>query len=118
LEEAATPVWVAIMIVVAATSLMNFGMALQKKGAAFAAMLTGMVLLGLSATDEGMPPLPEWPPLLGVTAAVLGLSAFTCVLGKRGVPAGIRTDSLLGMVSGLFIGLAALYTKAMFTFKG
>ncbi len=84
--------------------------------AAFAAMLTGMILLGLSATDEGKPPLPEWPPLLGVTAAVLGLSTLAYVLGKRGVLAGIRTDSLLGMVSGLFIGLAALYTKAMFTF--
>ena len=189
------PVWVAILVAVLATSLMNFGLALQKKGAAslpkigvdkggrvfkaflssrvwvagtalmtggwglylvstkfapisiiqptlgvglavlalfsvfylrerigelewtaFGAMLTGMILLGLSATEEGRPPLPEWPPLLGVSAAVLGLSAIAYVLGKRGVLAGIRTDSLLGMVSGLFIGLAALYTKAMFTF--
>ena len=189
------PVWVAILIAVAATSLMNFGLALQKKGAgslpkigdeeggkvfkafmasrlwmagwglmmcgwglylvstkyapisiiqptlgvglavlalfsvfylrekigklewtAFVAMLTGMILLGLSATDEGKPPLPEWPPLLGVTAVVLGLSAVAYGLGRRGVLAGLRTDSLLGMVSGLFIGLAALYTKAMFTF--
>jgi drug/metabolite transporter (DMT)-like permease len=189
------PIWVAILIAVLATSLMNFGLALQKKGAtslpkigvekggrvfkafmnnrvwvagtvlmtggwglylvstafapisiiqptlgvglavlaffsvfylhekigalewmAFVAMLSGMILLGLSATDEGRPPLPEWPPLLGVTAAVLGLSAIAYVFGKRGVLAGIRTDSLLGMVSGLFIGLAALYTKAMFTF--
>lgn len=84
--------------------------------AAFAGMLLGMVLLGMSAADEGSPPLPAWPPLLGVTAAVLGLSAISCVLGRRGMLAGIRTDSLLGMVSGLFIGLAALYTKAMFTF--
>ncbi len=189
------PVWVAILVAVLATSLMNFGLALQKKGAAalpkigvdkggrvfkaflssrvwvagtvlmtggwalylvstkfapisiiqptlgvglavlalfsvfylherigglewtaFAAMLSGMILLGLSATEEGRPPLPEWPPLLGVSGAVLGLSAVAYVLGKRGVLAGIRTDSLLGMVSGLFIGLAALYTKAMFTF--
>jgi drug/metabolite transporter (DMT)-like permease len=189
------PVWVAILVAVLATSLMNFGLALQKKGAAalpkigvdkggrvfkaflssrvwvagtalmtggwglylvstkfapisiiqptlgvglavlalfsvfylrerigelewsaFGAMLTGMILLGLSATEEGRPPLPDWPPLLGVSAAVLGLSAIAYVLGKRGVLAGIRTDSLLGMVSGLFIGLAALYTKAMFTF--
>ncbi len=189
------PVWGAILIAVAATSLMNLGLALQKKGAAslptigvekggrvfkafmssriwvagtalmtggwglylvstafapisiiqptlgvglavlalfsvfylhekigalewiaFAAMLSGMILLGLSAVDEGKPPLPEWPPLLGVTAAVLGLSLIAHALGKRGVLAGIRTDSLLGMVSGLFIGLAALYTKAMFTF--
>jgi drug/metabolite transporter (DMT)-like permease len=84
--------------------------------AAFAAMLTGMLLLGLSATDEGKPPLPEWPPLLGVPAAVLGLSTLAYVLERRGVLAGIRTDSILGVVSGLFIGLAALYTKAMFTF--
>jgi drug/metabolite transporter (DMT)-like permease len=191
------PVWTAILIAVAATSLMNFGLALQKKGAAalpkigveqgrrvfraflssrvwllgtalmtggwglylvatafapisivqptlgvglvvlalfsvfylrerigalewvaFAAMLSGMILLGLSAVDEGRSPLPEWPPLLGVSASVLGLSGIACVLGKRGALAGIRTDSLLGMVSGLFIGLAALYTKALFTFLG
>lgn len=189
------PIWVAILTAVAATSLMNFGLALQKKGAAslpkigvekggkvfkaflrsgiwlsgtalmtggwglylvstkfapisiiqptlgvglavlalfsvfylherigmlewtaFAAMLAGMILLGLSAVEEGRPPLPEWANLLGVTSGVLVLSAITYVLGKRGVLAGIRTDSLLGMVSGLFIGLAALYTKAMFTF--
>jgi drug/metabolite transporter (DMT)-like permease len=189
------PVWTAILIAVAATSLMNFGLALQKKGAAslpkigvdrggrvlrtflssriwllgtalmtggwglylvstafapisiiqptlgvglavlalfsvsylrekigamewiaFAAMLSGMLLLGLSAVDEGEAPLPAWPPLLGVSAAVLGLAGVAYALGKRGVLAGIRTVSLLGMVSGLFIGLAALYTKAMFTF--
>jgi drug/metabolite transporter (DMT)-like permease len=189
------PVWTALLTAVAATSLMNFGLALQKKGAAslprigvekgrrvlrsfltsrvwllgtalmtagwglylvaaafapisiiqptlgvglavlalfsvfylherigalewaaFAAMLSGMVLLGLSAAEEGKPPLPEWPPLLGVSAAVLGLAALAYLLGTRGYLAGVRTDSLLGMVSGLFIGLAALYTKAMLTF--
>ena len=189
------PVWGAILIAVAATSLMNFGLALQKKGAsslptigkekggkvfkaflasrvwvsgtalmtagwgfylvstkfapisiiqptlgvglavlavfsvfylreriralewaAFASMLSGMILLGVSAVDEGTPPLPEWPPLLAVTAAALFLSAIAYALGKRGVLAGIRTDFLLGILSGLFIGVAALYTKAMFTF--
>jgi drug/metabolite transporter (DMT)-like permease len=83
---------------------------------AFFAMLTGMILLGVSATDEGTPPLPEWPPLLGVTAVVLAVSAVAYALGKRGVLAGARTDALLGIFSGLFIGLGALYTKAMFTF--
>ena len=189
------PVWGAILIAVAATSLMNFGLALQKKGAsslptigkekggkvfkaflasrvwvsgtalmtagwgfylvstkfapisiiqptlgvglavlavfsvfylreriralewaAFASMLSGMILLGVSAVDEGTPPLPEWPPLRAVTAAALFLSAIAYALGKRGVLAGIRTDFLLGILSGLFIGVAALYTKAMFTF--
>jgi drug/metabolite transporter (DMT)-like permease len=84
--------------------------------AAFAAMLTGMILLGLSATDEGAPPPPEWLPLLGVTAVALALSALAYLLGRRGALAGIRLDSLLGVFSGIFIGLAALYTKAMFTF--
>ena len=60
--------------------------------------------------------MPEWPPLLGVTGAVLALSVIAFLLGRRGALAGIRTDSLLGMFSGLFIGLGALYTKAMFTF--
>lgn len=189
------PVWVAILVAVGATSLMNFGLALQKRSATalprigkekgsrvfkaflsnrrwlhgtglmtlgwglylvsakfapisiiqptlgvglavlavfsvfylnekirvlewtgFAAMLSGIVLLGLSAVEEGTPPLPEWPPLLLVSSATLLLAAAAYVLGRRGVLAGIRTDSLLGMFSGLFIGLAALYTKAMFTF--
>ncbi len=189
------PVWVAILIAVVATSLMNFGLALQKKGAAalpkigkekggkvfmafmrsriwvygiflliagwalylvstkfapisiiqptlgvglavlagfsifylrekigalewaaFASMLTGMILLGVSAADEGAPPMPEWGPLLGITAAALLLSGVAYVLGKRGALAGMRTDFLLGIFSGLFIGIAALYTKAMFTF--
>ena len=189
------PIWMAILIAVAATSLMNFGLALQKKGAAslptigkeaggrvfkaflsspiwllgtalmtggwglylvstkfapisiiqptlgvglavlagfsvfylrekigvlewgaFFAMLAGIILLGVSAAEEGTPSLPEWPPLLGVTAVVLILSVVAFGLGRRGALAGIRTDSLLGMFSGLFIGLGALYTKAMFTF--
>jgi drug/metabolite transporter (DMT)-like permease len=83
---------------------------------AFAAMLTGMLFLGVSATDEGRPPLPQWPPLLATTAVILATSALAYGLGKRGALAGMRTDSLMGIFSGLFIGLAALYTKAMFTF--
>ena len=189
------PVWVAILVAVAATSLMNFGLALQKKGAvslprigrvrggkalrafltsriwvsgmalmtagwglylvsakfapisiiqptlgvglavlavfsifylhekvravewaAFAAMLSGMVLLGVSAVEEAAPPPPEWSSLLLVTGVTLVLAFAAHRLGKRGAFAGIRTDSLLGMFSGLFIGIAAVYTKAMFLF--
>jgi drug/metabolite transporter (DMT)-like permease len=84
--------------------------------AAFAAMLTGMVLLGVSAADEGKPPLPEWTPLLAVSAAIIAVAALAYVLGRRGALAGFRTDSLLGMVAGLFVGLGALFTKAMMTF--
>jgi hypothetical protein len=51
-----------------------------------------------------------------VTGVVLVLAVATYLLGKRGALAGIRTDSLLGLFSGLFIGLGAVYTKAMFTF--
>lgn len=188
-------VWVAILIAVAATSLMNFGLALQKKGAAslprigeerggkvleaflstriwlvgtalmlggwglylvsarfapisiiqptlgvglailavfsvfylrekiavlewiaFAAMLTGMLLLGASATEEGRPPLPQWPLLLSTTAVVLAIAALAYGLERRGALAGMRTDFLMGVFAGLFIGVAALYTKAMFTF--
>jgi hypothetical protein len=79
-------------------------------------MLTGMILLGMSATDEGAPPLPQWPPLLGATALILAISATAYGLGKRGALAGMRTDALLGIFSGLLIGLGALYTKAMFNF--
>jgi len=84
--------------------------------AAFLAMLSGMVLLGVSAAEEGEPPLPEWLPLIAMTGSILLLALIAYALGRRGVLGGIRTDSLLGMVSGLFVGLAALYTKAMFTF--
>ena len=189
------PVWFAILIALGATSMMNFGLALQKKGAVelpriggegggkvlkaflssriwllgtalmtfgwgfylvsakfapisiiqptlgfglavlavfsvfylhekigtlewagFLGMLLGILLLGLSAGEEGAPPLPQWPPLLLVTGVVLAIGAVAYLLGKRGVLAGIRTDALLGIFSGLFIGLGALYTKAMFTF--
>jgi len=189
------PVWVAILIAVAATSLMNFGLALQKKGAvslpkigeekggrvfkaflscrvwvygtllmlsgwilylvaakfapisiiqptlgvglavlavfsvfylreriravewiAFGAMLSGMILLGVSAVEEAAPPPPQWSQLFLVTGIILVLGAGAYKLGRRGVLAGIQTVFLLGMFSGLFIGLAALYTKAMFTF--
>jgi len=189
------PVWTAILIAVVATSFLNFGLALQKRGAAalpkigeekaaavfkaffqsrvwvlglvillsgwglylvstkfapisiiqptlgvglavlalfsifylkeriraiewiaFAAMLTGMILLGLSAVEEGRPPLPKGKELIVVTAAIITLAILAYVLGRRGKLAGIRTDSLLGMVAGLFVGLAAIHTKAMLTY--
>jgi drug/metabolite transporter (DMT)-like permease len=84
--------------------------------AAFTAMLSGMVLLGASAVEEASPPPPQWFNLLAVTGLVLLLALTARGLGNRRVFAGMRTDSLLGMFAGLFIGLAAVYTKAMFTF--
>ena len=36
--------------------------------------------------------------------------------GRAVASGGARTDALLGIFSGLLIGLGALYTKAMFTF--
>jgi len=189
------PIWTAILIASAATSLMNFGLALQKRGAAglpkigeqeglvvfrafvtekiwmaglvfmtggwglylvsanyapisivqptlgvglavlalfsvfylhehirplewtgFAAMLCGIFLLGASAVEEGPGPPPGWPAMLFVTGAVAALAALAWVLSKRGMLGAVRTDSLLGMVGGLFIGLGAIYTKAMFNF--
>lgn len=84
--------------------------------AAFSAMLLGIVFLGLSAPEEHDPVLPEWPSLLAVTGGILALSGAAYVLGKRGSLAGMRTDAMLGIFSGLLIGLGALYIKAMFTF--
>ncbi len=83
---------------------------------AFFAMLSGMVLLGVSAEEGGPPPLPKVGPLVITTLVLLGLSGLAYVLGRRGMLAGIRTDSLMGMVAGLFIGIGALFTKAMFTY--
>jgi len=83
---------------------------------AFTAMLLGIFLLGVSAPEEHNPRLPNWSSLLAVTGGILGLSIAAYVLGKRGSLAGVRTDAVLGIFSGLLIGLAALYIKAMFTF--
>lgn len=83
---------------------------------AFSAMLVGIVFLGLSAPQEHDPVLPAWPPLLAVTATILGLSAGAYLLSRRGTLAGLRADALLGIFSGLLIGLGAIYIKAMFTF--
>lgn len=82
---------------------------------AFFAMLFGIVLLGVSAPQEHDPQLPDWSSLLAVTGGILGLSAAAYILGKRGSLTGLRTDAVLGIFSGLLIGLAALYIKAMFT---
>jgi len=84
---------------------------------AFGAMIAGILFLGFSARGEAPTDLPEWHPLLLITAVILGLAVLAYVLGKRGSLGGIRTDSLLGIVSGLFIGLAALYTRSMFLFS-
>jgi drug/metabolite transporter (DMT)-like permease len=79
-------------------------------------MIAGMLLLGLSATEEAPKDLPQWSPLLIVTGIILVLSIIAYILGKRGMLAGFRTDSLLGIVCGLFIGLAALFTRSMMLF--
>jgi uncharacterized membrane protein len=81
-----------------------------------ACMITGMLFLGLSATEEAPSYLPQWSPLLIVTGVILVLSVIAYILGKMEKLGGIRTDSLLGMVSGLFIGLAALFTRGMMLF--
>lgn len=82
--------------------------------ASLACMITGMVLLGLSATEETTSVPPNWLLLMLVTATILALSALAFALSRRGKLGRVRTDSLLGMVSGLFIGIGALYTRAMF----
>ncbi len=186
-------VWQAILLAVLATSLMNFGMALQKRGAsklpkigsekgvvkafftsrvwlagtgallggwglffvstkfapisiiqptlgvglavlavfsvfylkekikalewiAVFGMIVGMVLLGVSTAGEekvrGI--TPEWFRLILITAAILAISLISYLLGRRGKLGALRVDSLLGMVSGLFVGLGALFIKAMF----
>ena len=79
-----------------------------------ACMIAGMVLLGLSATEETTSVPPRWPLLLIVTATILAVSTLAFTLSRRGKLSGVRADSLLGIISGLFIGIGALYTRAMF----
>ncbi len=237
------PVWIPIMIAVFATSIMNFGVAFQKKGAvelprigedkagetlrafftnwvwllgtgllvggwglylvatdladisiiqptlgvglavlaaisvfylrerikviewiAFVAMFVGMIFLGVSAEDKSEKPVPakenasagemvsavkagkatgnaklssdidaqpeagpslaildvprvNVPRMVIISAVILVLGVLAYILGKRGALAGFRTDFLMGVVSGLFVGLAALLTKSMFNFE-
>ena len=232
------PLWIPIMIAVFATSIMNFGVALQKKGAvelprigeseaghtlrafftnriwllgtgllvggwglylvatnladisiiqptlgvglavlaavsvfylheriraiewmAFVAMLLGMVFLGVSAEDSGAAatketaskakiaivenyeqltvsadaqgmeaasesglftegtPRVDISRMAAITAIIVILGILAYVLGRRGMLAGFRTDFLMGVVAGLFVGLAALLTKSMFNFE-
>jgi len=83
---------------------------------ALAGMIAGMVLLGLSSVEEAPKAVPKWAPFLAVTAAALLLSGLAYVLGKRGKLAAVRTEALLGIVAGLFVGLGAIYMRAMFLF--
>lgn len=79
-------------------------------------MIAGMVLLGVSTAGEEKASgiTPDWYRLIIVTAVILGLSFVSYVLGKKGKLGGLRVDSLLGIVSGLFVGLGAVFLKAMF----
>ncbi len=79
-------------------------------------MIAGMVLLGVSAGEEAPQDLPRWIPFLIVTGAILVLSVLAYVWGRREKLGGLRTDALLGMVAGLFVGLGAIYARAMFLF--
>jgi len=81
-------------------------------------MITGMILLGLSAGEEAPKELPNWTPLLIVTGVILALALLAYILGKQDKLGGIRPDALLGIVSGLFVGLGAIYSRAMFLFLG
>ena len=80
---------------------------------ALSGMFAGMILLGISAEKEKNIEQPDWPMLLTVTGAVLGLALLAYLLRKSGRLSGVRTDSLLGMISGLFVGLGAIYMRAM-----
>lgn len=81
-----------------------------------AGMIVGMILLGLGAPSHASDILPAWSPLLLVSGIILALAFGAYVLTRMNMLGGIRTDSLLGIVAGLFFGLAALYTRAMFLF--
>ena len=81
---------------------------------AIAGMILGMILLGISAVEEHEVAQPRWSPLLIITALILFLAFLAYFLAKKEKLGALRTDSLLGMVSGLFIGMGALYVRAMF----
>jgi len=83
---------------------------------ALVGMIIGIVLLGLSSIEESTAKLPDGFKLLVITGGILLLTILAYLLGKRGRLGGFRTDSLLGIVSGLFIGLGAIYLRSMFLF--
>jgi len=83
---------------------------------ALVGMIIGIALLGLSSIEESTAKLPDGFKLLVITGGILLLTILAYLLGKRGRLGGFRTDSLLGIVSGLFIGLGAIYLRSMFLF--
>jgi len=83
---------------------------------ALVGMIIGIVLLGLSCIEETTAELPDGFKLAVITGGILLLSFLAYILGRRGRLGGFRTDSLLGIVSGLFIGLGAIYLRSMFLF--
>jgi drug/metabolite transporter (DMT)-like permease len=76
-------------------------------------MVIGIVLLGLSATGDDSH-APMRPELLAVFTAMAALLPIMVAAKRRfGLPA-VSVELLFGAGTGFLVGLAALYTKAMF----
>jgi len=84
--------------------------------AAFAAMLLGIVLLGLSAVSEQVPTAPAGKRLFLLTAFLALMSLALYYFGRRASGKVVRADVLLGILAGLLIGLGSLYIKALFNY--
>jgi len=83
---------------------------------AFAAMLGGIVLLGLSAGSEPAPATPAGKLLFSLTAVLVLISSARYYFGRRAKGGLVRADVLLGILAGVLIGLGSLYIKAMFNY--
>lgn len=84
--------------------------------AAFAAMMAGVTLLGLSAGEAVAAPAPRALPVFGFSAAVAAAAAGLFVLGRRETAA--RPGVTLGLAAGLLIGLGSMHIKALYNFAG
>lgn len=88
----------------------------RREWAAFAAMLIGVLLLGLSSRGVEKPIAPDTMRLLTLTASAGLAGAALYFWSVRRKTSRLRSDALLGVAAGLLIGLGSLYIKAMFNY--
>lgn len=78
-----------------------------------ALMVGGIVLLGISGSEDAIRPASvSTVPLLAVSVALFALLAGAIPAARAGI--GVPLPVVLGFAAGVLIGLGALYTKGLF----
>ncbi|MEA3223660.1 MAG: DMT family transporter [Thermodesulfobacteriota bacterium] len=79
---------------------------------AVVSMIVGLVLLGLSAADEGSAGEVNTVILVIITAVILVIVGLAYIARRWLKTKRVSLEWLLGVITGLFIGLGALFLKA------